>query len=347
MFFLHLLCSSIIIVIVITLITAIPIIAIWVNWRLSYPESKGKHWEAQWWAKMQGGKKQHRFHFCSPCKVCPKEPKADSWGTGECWTAGALLMAQPATTSRLRSGIAPVVMLDFLLILLLIFFFFLPSPSRTCRGVLWAGVTSRAPISCRTWPTGRVKSSECPTEAVPAVSMHDPAPVMLSKPKSPTLFYLLERTLPSSLLSSLTPDALLQSCPSLNQLVSGSVNVTAHLLQQQSPDVGGRLAGEKRKKNPSSQKKNPSSQPCCCSNQHLPVCYSQTWHCVHHPLGHYLILAGWWALGTSLHSSQQGWSLLSPAVSRAHWQHRVMAPWTVAVSRRWTVHRAQEVEILP
>lgn len=66
---------------------------------------------------------------------------------------------------------------------------------------------------------------------------------------------------------SVTPDALLQSCPSLNQLVSGSVNVTARLPQQQSPDVGGRLAGEKRKKNPSSQKKNPSSQPCCCSNQ--------------------------------------------------------------------------------
>lgn len=147
MFFLHLLCSSIIIVIVIviTLITALPIITvtIWVNWTLSYPEGKGKRWEAQWWAKIQGGKKQHEFHFCSPCKVSPKEPKADSWGTEECWTAGALLMAQPATTSRLRSGTAPVVMLDFLLILLLISFFFLPSPSRTCRDVLWAGVTSR------------------------------------------------------------------------------------------------------------------------------------------------------------------------------------------------------------
>lgn len=252
---------------------------------LSYPESKGKHWEAQWWAGMQGGKKQHQFHFCSPWKVSPKEPKADSWGTGECWTAGALLMAQPATTSRLRSGTAPVGMLDFLLILLLIFLFFLPSPSRTCRGVLWAGVTSRAPISSRTWPTWRVRSPECPTEPLPAVSVHDPAPVMLSKTKSPTLFYLVERTLPSSLLSSVTPDALLQSCPSLNQLVSGSVNVTAHLLQQQSPDVGGRLAGEKRKKNPSSQKKNPSSQPCCCSNQapsclllsNMALCPSSPW----------------------------------------------------------------------
>lgn len=141
MFFLHLLCSNIIIVIV---ITAIPIITvtIWVNWALSYPEGKAKHWEEQWWVKMQGGEKHPEFHFCFLGKVSPKEPKADSWGTEECWTAGARLMAQPATTSRLRGETAPVVMLDFLLILLFISFFFLPPPSRTCREVLWAGVTS-------------------------------------------------------------------------------------------------------------------------------------------------------------------------------------------------------------
>lgn len=141
MFFLHLLCSSMIIVIV---ITAIPIITvtIWVNWALSYPEGKAKHWEAQWWVKMRGGKKQPEFHFCFLSKVSPKEPKTESWVTEECWTAGARLMAQPAATSRLRGETAPVVMLDFLLILLLISFFFLPSPSRTCRDVLWAGLTS-------------------------------------------------------------------------------------------------------------------------------------------------------------------------------------------------------------
>lgn len=52
-------------------------------------------------------------------------------------------MAQPATTSRLRSGSAPMVMLDFLLILPLILYFFLPSSHRTCRDVLWAEATSR------------------------------------------------------------------------------------------------------------------------------------------------------------------------------------------------------------
>lgn len=202
MFFFHLLCSSIIIVIVITLITAVPIITVtlWVCWTLSYPEGKGKHWETQWWAKIQGRKKQPEFQFCFLSKVSPKEPKADSWGTEECWNAGAWLMAQPAAMNRLRSETTPVVMLDFLQILLLISFFFLPSPSRACRMFFGQQWHLLAPISCRTWPTWRVKDPECPTEALPAVSMHDPVPVMLIIIKKPQITLCAWEDTPSSLL---------------------------------------------------------------------------------------------------------------------------------------------------
>lgn len=268
MFFLHLLCSNIIIVIVITLITAVPIITvtIWVNWMLSYPEGKGKHWEARWWVKMQRGKKQPEYHFCFLSKVSPKEPKADSWGTEEGWTAGAWLMAQP------RAGWEVKLLLwwclNFLLILLLISFFFFPSPSTACSDVLWAGVTSRCSHQLQD-----LTHRKCQEPWVPhwgsACCFHAWSwPSNAHNNKKAPNYSICLRGHSSPLCSGcVTPDALLQSCPSLNQLVSGSVNVTARLPQQQSPDVGGRLAGEKRKKNPSSQKKNPSSQPCCCSNQ--------------------------------------------------------------------------------
>lgn len=49
------------------------------------------------------------------------------------------------------------------------------------------------------------------------------------------------------------------------------------------------------------------------ATRHLPVCYSQTWHCVHHPLYYYLILVVWQELGPNLPSFPAG---LVPSVPK-------------------------------
>lgn len=235
-------------------------------------------------------------------------------GAEEHWTAAAQLMIQPAIMSRdeewnCSCGVAWLLNHH----LLFLFHFSLPSLSRTCpemfSGKEWYLI---APTGCRTRPSRRVGNAACPTEALSNVSVCAPALILSIMKKCPKLCCLRGPS-PPFCSGSVTPDALLQSCPSLNQLVSGSVNVTVRLPQRQNAEVGGRLAGEKRKKNPS------FWEPglVAAATRHLPVCSFQTWQCVHHPLCHYLSALAECHEGQICPVFQQGWSLLLPCMTRA------------------------------